>query len=250
MTTFVEGNPMTTTRLVIDRITIDCAGASIAIVPVRDEWSGHEQLCLEIVTADPAGAVSAHDEEGLMPYCPEPDHPYGRHDGEPRRRRRTIAATVIAGVGLLAIAGGAGAHSGSRGSTTATSAAVAAAAAGPNGPASTSTIGSTVASQADLAARCDQMIEVASAALGIDGDDLRRSLVANHEGQPLNDAIRQELSDARAVLVSRSGRTDATSPEASTSVDALDVAIAAAAATPCSAGAVQADQTVPSTGPR
>ena len=87
---------------------------------------------------------------------------------------------------------------------------------------------------AELAGRCAEMISSASSALGIDDDSLVRSLVADHEGQTLNTAVHQELSDARAVIVSRAGRADTSPPAAATDVGALDTAIAEADATPCS----------------
>jgi hypothetical protein len=80
------------------------------------------------------------------------------------------------------------------------------------------------------------MIDAASSALGIDHTGLVRSLVADHEGQTLNAAVDQELRDARAVLVSRLSRTDASPPPTVADLDALDAAIADVAATPCSSG--------------
>jgi len=248
-----DGVLMTTKRFVIERMVLECDGASVTIGSAKDEWSGREQLCVEVVTTDAAGGADRTDQvgAGLPLYCPEPAQPTQPTPparprvggGQSRRPRAVLATAIVAAVALLATVGGAGVHlaPSPRRSVAPTTSVPRRAASPPASPANrqeavpTGTIDRAVVStSADLAGRCSQMISAAASALRIDEASLLSTLVAAHAGQTFDDLVDQRLAEARAALVRGPTGGDATSTSTAARVDQLDVAIGDVGARPCS----------------
>jgi hypothetical protein len=228
---------VTTTRLIIKQIALECEGATITVLSARNEWSDRQELCLEITSAETANhdPEAAHPDDAELPlYSTQPDvlAPRSPPNKNPTasRRRALLLLAVIATTALLvgfAVAANRRPRNGALSATPAPT--NHANALGSDGPTTTDPTAVTIsralgADSTNLTLACRDVLTAAAAALDTDDSSLLRSLIADHQGQTLNDALHQQLTDARAALASRLSR--GTSSLWSTGgLDALDATI-------------------------